>query len=55
MKSSKTYRAYISSGSIQRHLGCFKTAEAAAIAYNEAAIKQWGAYARLNIVAKPKT
>lgn len=47
------FRAYISDDRKQQHLGCFATADEAAIAYNEAAIKQWGPYARLNIVALP--
>jgi len=56
MKASKSlYRAYIGIGGRQKHIGCFKTPEEAALAYNEKAIELWGAYARLNVVRKPKT
>jgi hypothetical protein len=55
MKKEKRYRAYICIERIQKHLGCYKTAEEAALAYNEKAIELWGPYARLNIVRKPKS
>lgn len=54
MKQYRRFRAYINDEGKQLHIGCFKTAEEAAVAYNERAIKLWGAYARLNVVRKPK-
>jgi hypothetical protein len=53
MKQHKTYRAYIRIDDKQRHIGCYKTADEAATAYNEKALEVFGKYARLNIVAKP--
>jgi hypothetical protein len=53
MKQAGTYRAYIRTNDKQRHIGVYKTDKEAALAYNREAIKQWGEYARLNIVAKP--
>lgn len=52
--SNGRYRAYISDKRKQQHLGCYFSAEDAAIAYNVAAIEQWGPYALLNNVAKPQ-
>lgn len=44
------WRAQIWVGGRHRHLGRFDTEEAAAAAYNAAAIEVWGDHARLNIV-----
>lgn len=52
MSSKNRFRAYISNNRRQQHIGLYKTANEAAIAYNVAAIEQWGPYARLNVVAK---
>lgn len=43
-----TYRAQIRLKNKKVHLGCFRTAEEAAHAYNRAAKKAWGKFARLN-------
>lgn len=42
------YRAYI--GKPQKHLGFFKTAEEAALAYNKKAKKLYGAFAFINVI-----
>jgi hypothetical protein len=52
MTQYKKYRAYIGINGNQKHIGCFKTPEQAALAYNRKAIELWGEYARLNIVRK---
>ena len=46
-KSSGKWRAYIRSGT-QVHLGHFATEEAAARAYDRAALERFGAFAKLN-------
>jgi hypothetical protein len=48
------YYAQISSNKKVYHIGCFKTAEEAALAYNRAAVKYHGEFANLNII-KPKS
>ena len=40
------YRARITMGGIEKHLGCFKSAELSHAAYRKAAIEAWGEYAR---------
>lgn len=47
-KGKKKYAAKICVNYKQLHLGCFSTPEEAARAYNEAAIKYHGEFARLN-------
>ena len=47
-KTGKHWVAQITKNYKVRHLGCFKTAEAAALAYNEAAKELHGEYAYLN-------
>lgn len=47
---SKPYAASIKSNGKTKHLGYFSTKELAAIAYNEAAIKYFGEFARLNVI-----
>ena len=42
------WKAYIARDGYQHHLGCFARAEEAALAYNEAAVRLHGAFARLN-------
>jgi HNH endonuclease len=44
------WRAYIVTSYKQIHLGCFSTKEAAAEAYNIAAKKYYGEFARLNVI-----
>ena len=47
-KENISYRATIQVNKKQIHLGYFKTSEAAAIAYNNAALKYFGRFARIN-------
>jgi hypothetical protein len=49
-KSARKYIACISFDKKKHHLGYFETEKEAAVAYNEAAIRLHGEYARLNIV-----
>jgi hypothetical protein len=49
-KDTKKYTAYIDHGKNRVRLGCFNTEKGAALAYNEAAIKRFGEFARLNII-----
>lgn len=46
----KKWLAQIRVGSSLIHIGCYKQEEDAALAYNEAAIKHHGEFARLNVV-----
>lgn len=48
VKSCLVYWAYISISKKRIGLGCYKTAIDAAIAYNKAAIKYYGEFAKLN-------
>ncbi len=50
MASIKKYRAYIVCNYKQINLGCFKNKKDAANAYNNAALKYHGEFARLNII-----
>lgn len=45
---ARKYRAYISINKVRTHLGYFKTAIEAAIAYDDAAIIHYGEFAQLN-------
>lgn len=49
---SGRYAAYFTDG-VKIHLGMFDTPELAAAAYNEAAYKKWGPYARFNVLKRP--
>jgi len=49
-KKSQKWRAQIKSKGITRALGAFRSEAVAALAYNEAARKEWGEYARLNAI-----
>lgn len=49
-KSNKKYIARITNNENKIYLGSFNTAEEAAKAYNEAAIKYHGEFARLNVI-----
>ncbi len=49
-KHSKKWLAKIQSNNKQTHLGCFENEKDAALAYNQAAIKYFGEFARLNNV-----
>jgi hypothetical protein len=48
--SSPRYKAAINVDGKQRHIGSFKNEEDAARAYNEAALKYHGEFARLNVI-----
>jgi hypothetical protein len=45
---TESWRAYIRINNRTVHLGCFATEYEAAIAYDIAAVKQWGVYAKVN-------
>lgn len=47
------YTAYIVNNGKKKSLGSYTTAEEAALAYNKAAIEQWGEYAWTNKVKRP--
>lgn len=49
-KSTARYTAYITKDQIRIHIGSFKTAEAAAKAYNAKAVELFGDFAYLNTV-----
>lgn len=51
IKSTNLFRAYITVDYKSIHLGCFKTSQEAAIAYNEAAVIYHGEFAKLNEVS----
>ena len=53
-KNSVYYRARITFNKKEYRLGSFKTQEEAALAYNDAAIKYYGEYARLNNILSEK-
>jgi len=48
------WRAYITKSGKRKHIGCFATAEEAAIAYNHVAKEMFGEFARLNQIVPPK-
>lgn len=50
VKHAKKWSAHIQINNKLKHLGYFKSETAAAIAYNDAAIKHFGEYANLNVV-----
>jgi hypothetical protein len=49
IKKNGYYRASIMNNKKRKHLGIFKTPESAALAYDEAAKKYYGEFARLNL------
>ena len=49
-KQTKKWQAYIDIDGKRKHLGYFKVLEEAARAYNEAALKHFGEFAKLNII-----
>ncbi len=48
--ATKIWRSYITANKKQIFLGCYSNARSAALAYNYAAIKYHGEFARLNYV-----
>lgn len=51
-KNNSNWNAYIQEDGKFKHLGCYDTAEDAALAYNRRAIELWGEYAWTNHVKK---
>lgn len=49
-KRAKPFQAQIAKDGVKHYLGNFLTAEEAALAYNEAAKKLFGEFARLNVI-----
>lgn len=49
---SGRYRARVTVDGYHQNIGVFNTPELAALAYNEAAIKQYGQFARLNVIGE---
>ena len=53
-KAAKKWEACIKANGKKLYLGCFATTELAAAAYNKAAVKHFGQYARLNNIGQEK-
>lgn len=49
-KKNKRWRATINKDGKQKSLGCYATPEAAAVAYNSAALELFGEFARPNVI-----
>jgi hypothetical protein len=49
-KQNRNWRAIVKKDYKNNHIGCFKTQEEAALAYNLKAIELFGEYARLNVL-----
>jgi len=49
-RGSKPWVATITLSGEYKYLGCYRTQEEAALAYNKAAIEHFGQYANLNII-----
>ncbi len=54
-RSKRRWYAYINDGSKMKYLGRYRTEEAAAKVYDEAAVELFGEYARLNLPARVRT
>lgn len=54
-RKERKYRATICYNYRSMDLGQFRTPEEAAMAYNQAAEKFWGAFANLNVIPSPKS
>jgi hypothetical protein len=51
-RDGKRWRAIITLGGKRIHLGCFASDEEAALAYNDAALANYGEFAKLNVIEK---